>query len=439
MMRISVFGLGYVGTVSSGCLASGGHRVIGVDVSADKIVMLNRGASPIVEAEIGGLIAEAAKDGRLTATDDVTRAIAETDVSLIAVGTPSAPDGSLDYRAIDAVAAGIAKAIGAKSGPHTVIMRSTVPPGTAANRMIPALEAGSGRTLGDGLNYYSNPEFLREGTAVRDFHKPPFTLIGAPAGDDAPVLRELYAPIAAPLHVVPYEVAEGVKYLSNTYHAIKTAFANEAGGVLAAYGVDAPVAFKLFCEDRELNISSAYLRPGFAFGGSCLPKDVRGFLSLAAQKGIPTPFMSSVLPSNASIIERASREIIARGRQPVALFGLAFKPGTDDLRESPFVILAERLLGKGYPLKIYDRSVNVANLLGSNRAYIAQEIPHLEELMVDTPEAALADAKLAVVGHITAQDRPAMLAALNGHAVYDLAGIEALRTHSGIDYRGFCW
>jgi GDP-mannose 6-dehydrogenase len=438
-MRISVFGLGYVGTVSMGCLAGGGNRVVGVDVSAEKVALLNRGASPIVEAEIGDLIAEAAKDGRLTATADVAQAIAETDISLIAVGTPSAPDGSLDYRAIDAVTGQIAAAIKAKSGPHTVVMRSTVPPGTAMNRVIPALEAGSGRKLGDGLGYYSNPEFLREGTAVRDFHKPPFTLIGAPEGDDAVVLRELYSAISSPVHVVPYQVAEGVKYLSNAYHAIKIAFANEAGGVLAAYGVDAPVAFKLFCEDRDLNISSAYLRPGFAFGGSCLPKDVRGFLSLASQKGIPTPFLSSVLPSNESVIDRAQREILKRGRQPVALFGLAFKPGTDDLRESPFVLLAERLLGKGYPIKIYDRSVNVANLMGSNRAYIKQEIPHLEELMVANPAAALKGTTLAIIGHVSKEDRPALLDALDGHAVYDLSGIDALRNHPGIDYRGFCW
>ena len=438
-MRISVFGLGYVGTVSMGCLAGGGNRVVGVDVSAEKVALLNRGASPIVEAEIGELIAEAAKDGRLTATADVAQAIAETDISLIAVGTPSSPDGSLDYRAIDAVTGQIAAAIKAKTGPHTVVMRSTVPPGTAVNRVIPALEYGSGRLLGDGLNYYSNPEFLREGTAVRDFHKPPFTLIGAPDGDDAAILRELYGSIPSPVHVVPYQVAEGVKYLSNAYHAIKIAFANEAGGVLAAYGVDAPVAFKLFCEDRDLNISSAYLRPGFAFGGSCLPKDVRGFLSLAAQKGLKTPFMSSVLPSNEAVIDRAHKEILAKGRQPVALFGLAFKPGTDDLRESPFVLLAERLLGKGYPIKIYDRSVNVANLMGSNRAYIKQEIPHLEELMVANPAAALKGTTLAIVGHVSKEDRPALLDALDGHTVYDLSGIEELRNHPGIDYRGFCW
>ena len=438
-MRISVFGLGYVGTVSMGCLAAGGNRVVGVDVSADKVAMLNKGTSPIVEAEIGELIAQASKEERLTATADVGQAIAETDISLIAVGTPSAPDGSLDYRAIDAVTGQIAAAVKAKSGAHTVVMRSTVPPGTAMNRVIPALEAGSGRKLGDGIAYYSNPEFLREGTAVRDFNKPPFTLIGAPEGDDAAPLRELYGAIPSPVHVVPYQVAEGVKYLSNAYHAIKIAFANEAGGVLSAYGVDAPEAFKLFCEDRDLNISSAYLRPGFAFGGSCLPKDVRGFLSLAQQKGIQTPFMSSVLPSNESVIDRAHREILKRGRQPVALFGLAFKPGTDDLRESPFVLLAEKLLGKGFPLKIYDRSVNVANLMGSNRAYIKQEIPHLEELMVANPAAALKGTSLAIIGHLSKDDRPAVIDALNGHAVYDLAGIAELRNHPGIDYRGFCW
>ena len=438
-MRISVFGLGYVGAVSSGCLAGAGHRVIGVDLSPDKIAMLNRGASPIVEAEIGELIASAAADGRLTATDDVAAAIAATDISLIAVGTPSAADGSVDFRAIDGVTAGIAAAIAAKSGPHTVVMRSTVPPGTAEERVIPALQASSGRTLGQGLFYYSNPEFLREGTAVRDFNAPPFTLIGAPGGDEAPMLRAVYETVPAPVHVVPYRVAESVKYLCNAYHAVKIAFANEAGGVLAGYGVDAQAAFRLFCEDRVLNISPAYLRPGFAFGGSCLPKDVRSFLSLAGKRSISTPFMSALLPANEAVIDRAFDAIMRRGRQPVSLFGLAFKPGTDDLRESPFVILAERLIGKGFPVRIFDRSVNVANLLGSNRAYVEQEIPHLEQLMVASPEAALQGTRLAVVGHIGREDRPALLAALDGHTVLDLAGIDALKSHAAIDYQGFCW
>jgi GDP-mannose 6-dehydrogenase len=438
-MRVSVFGLGYVGAVSSGCLAAAGHRVVGVDVTAAKIDMLNRGAAPIVEAEIGELIARAAADGSLRATDDVARAVAETELSLIAVGTPSATDGSVDFRAIDAVAGSIGAALRDKGGEHTVVMRSTVPPGTAEERLIPALVAASGRTIGSGLRYYSNPEFLREGTAVRDFAAPPFTLVGAAAGDDAAPLRALYEGVQAPFHVSAYRVAESVKYLCNAYHALKIAFANEAGGVLAAYGVDAREAFRLFCEDRVLNISPAYLRPGFAFGGSCLPKDVRGFLSLASRQAVATPLLGSVLAGNDSVIARAFEAVVRHGRQKVALFGLAFKPGTDDLRESPFVILAERLLGRGFPLAIFDRSVKIAHLLGANRAYIEREIPHLEELMVAEPGDALAASKLVVVGHVSGTDRAALLAGLDGHTVIDLAGIAELRARPGIEYHGFCW
>ncbi len=438
-MRISVFGIGYVGAVSSACLADLGHHVIGVDISAAKVDMLNRGASPIVEAEIGRLIADAVAQKRLRATEDIEEAIATTDLSLICVGTPSAANGSASMRAVDTVIAGIGAAAARKSSPHTVIMRSTVPPGTAEERIIPTLEAASRRRIGNGMSYYSNPEFLREGSAVRDFRNPPLTLIGAPAGDDAPILRELYSQLSAPLHVVPYRVAESVKYLSNAYHALKLAFANEAGAVLAAYGVDAPDAFRLFCEDRVLNVSSAYLRPGFAFGGSCLPKDIRGFLALADGKSVTTPLLSQVLPSNLTIVERAYEMIARHGRQRVSLFGLAFKQGTDDLRESPLVLLAERLIGKGYDLRIFDRAVNIATLLGSNRSYIDQEIPHIEGLMVGSPAEALSDSRLAVIGHIGPDDRPELLARLQGHTVIDLFGMPELRTHSNITYQGICW
>jgi len=438
-MRISVFGTGYVGAVSSGCLASLGHSVIGVDLSPEKVAMLNRGQSPIVEAEIGALIADAVAAGRLRATTDVAAAVAQSDLSLISVGTPSAADGSVSLAAVDGVVAAIGAAIAGKPGPHAVAMRSTVPPGTAEDRVVPLLEASSGRRLGDGLHYYSNPEFLREGTAVRDFHAPAYTLIGAPEGDDAAILRDLYAPIAAPVQVVPYRIAESVKYLSNAYHAVKLAFANEAGAILAEYGVDAPAAFRLFCEDRVLNVSAAYLRPGFAFGGSCLPKEVRSFLALAERRAVAAPLLGHVLPGNEAIIERAFRVIAAHGRQTVALFGLAFNPGTDDLRESPFVLLAERLLGRGYDVRIFDRSVKLAALLGSNRAYIEREIPHLERLMVADPGAALAGARLVVVGHIGAEDRAALLAGLDGHRVIDLADIPGLRAHPNIAYQGLCW
>jgi GDP-mannose 6-dehydrogenase len=438
-MKISIFGIGYVGAVSSACLAELGHEVIGVDVSADKVAMLNRGQSPIVEAEIDGLIASGAANGRLRATVDVDEAILATDVSFISVGTPSAPNGSVSMRAVDQVTAQIGAALKKKSTSHAVVMRSTVPPGTAEERVLPVLERESGRSRGPDLRYYSNPEFLRESTSVRDFHKPPFTLIGAADGDDAAVVREIYRTVEAPVHITPYRVAESVKYLSNVYHAVKLAFANEAGQVLAAYGVDAREAFRLFREDRILNVSPAYLTPGYAFGGSCLPKDIRSFLALAAGRDVATPFLGNVMPSNQAIVDGVFNRIAEHGRQRVALFGLAFKQGTDDLRESPFVALAEKLIGKGYDLAIFDRSVEIARLVGSNRAYIDREIPHLERLMVASPAEALANAKVAVIGHIGKDDRAALISALDRHQVIDLAGIPEIKAAAGDAYHGLCW
>ena len=437
-MRISVFGIGYVGVVSCACLAELGHEVVGVDVASEKIAMLAAGRSPIVEEAIDTLIAGAVQKGKLTATDNVADAVNRTDVSFISVGTPSAPDGSVALGAVDTVVTAIGRVIRDKKGPHTVVMRSTVPPGTAENRVIPLLERAAGRTLGDRLHYYSNPEFLREGSSVRDFRSPPFTLIGAPEGDNAEILREIYGPIDAQVHVAPYRVAESVKHISNVFHAVKLAFANEAGAILASYGVDSREAFRLLCEDRVLNISPAYLRPGFAFGGSCLPKDVRSFLALADARGLAAPFLKQLLPANQAIIDRAYEAIAHHGRLPVSLFGLAFKQGTDDLRESPFVLLAERLLGRGHDLRIYDRCVQVARLMGANRSYIDKEIPHLERLMVISPEAALSASRVVVVGHVAPEDRPAFLGGLSGHIVIDLAGMPELRTLPGITYEGLC-
>ena len=413
--------------------------MIGVDKAADKLAMLSAGRSPIVEAEIDRIIADAVVAGSLTAMPDAGEAVARTDVSFISVGTPTAADGSVSMHAVEQVAGEIGRALRDKRTPHCVVMRSTVPPGTAEERVIPILEEACGRRHGDGFLYYSNPEFLREGSSVRDFRAPPFTLIGAAPGDDAAALREVYAGIAAPLHVAPYRVAESVKYLCNVYHAVKLAFANEAGSVLAAHGVDAREAFRLFCEDRVLNISTAYLRPGFAFGGSCLPKDVRGFLALADSAHVPTPLLGHVMQSNTAIVEHAFAAVARHGRQPVSLFGLAFKSGTDDLRELPFVTLAERLLGRGFDLRIFDRSVQVARLTGSNRAYIDHEIPHLERLMVGSPQEALAGSRIAIVGHIEPQDRPALIGGLTDQIVLDLAGIPELRASPGISYQGLHW
>jgi len=438
-MRISVLGIGYVGAISCGCLAASGHEVVGVDIAPDKVAMLARGQSPIVEDEIDGLIAEGVGSGRLRATISVADAIANTEVSFISVGTPSGRDGSVSMRAVDDVVVSIGQELRGKPGVHTVVMRSTVPPGTAEDRVIPMLEQASGKRHGDGFRYLSNPEFLREGSSVRDFHAPPYTLIGAAPGDDGAVLREIYAGVGGETHVAPYRVAESVKYLANAYHAVKLAFANEGGAILASLGVDARAAFRLFCEDRVLNISPAYLTPGFAFGGSCLPKDIRSLLALADRANVPAPFLQQVLPSNQAIIEQTFEAIAIHGRQTVALFGLAFKQGTDDLRESPFVILAERLLGRGYGLRIFDRSVQVARLTGSNRAYIDREIPHLERLLMPDAAAAVEGAGIVVLGHVGHEDRPALLASLRGHRVLDLVGIAEIRDHAGIAYQGLCW
>lgn len=438
-MKISVFGIGYVGAVSCGCLAGAGHEIVGVDVAPDKVAMLAGGRSPIVEDEIDALIAGGVAEGRLRATLDVGAAVRETDVSFISVGTPSGPDGGVSLRAVDDVVAAIGAALRGKAGGHAIVMRSTVPPGTAEDRVIPALEQHSGKRHGEGFRYYSNPEFLREGSSVRDFHAPPYTLIGAAPGDDGAVLREIYRGVSGEVHVAPYRVAESVKMLANAYHAVKLAFANEGGAILAALGVDARAAYKLFCEDRVLNISPAYLTPGFAFGGSCLPKDMRSLLALADQAHVPAPFLKHVLPSNHALIDRTFEAIARHGRQRVALFGLAFKQGTDDLRESPFVVLAEKLIGKGFEVSIFDRFVQVARLTGSNRAYIEREIPHLERLLAPEPADAVAGAGLVVMGHLGRADRPALLAALDGHRVLDLAGIPELRAHEGITYQGLCW
>ena len=438
-MRISVFGIGYVGAVSCGCLASAGHEIVGVDVSPEKVAMLTRGQSPIVEDEIDVLIADAVAQGRLRATMDVAGSVRDTEVSFISVGTPSGPDGSVSLHAVDEVIATIGAALRDKPGTHVVVMRSTVPPGTAEDRVIPALEHHSGKKHGEGFRYYSNPEFLREGSSVKDFHAPPYTLIGAAPGDDAEAVREIYKGVSGDVHVAPFRVSESVKMLANAYHAVKLAFANEGGAILAALGVDARAAYRLFCEDRVLNISPAYLTPGFAFGGSCLPKDMRSLLALADQAHVPAPFLKNVLPSNQAVIDRTYEVIARHGRQRVALFGLAFKQGTDDLRESPFVVLAEKLIGKGYEVSIFDRSVQVARLTGSNRSYIEREIPHLERLLAAEPADALADAKLVVVGHCAKPDRPALLAALRDHHVLDLAGMAELRDHAGISYQGLCW
>lgn len=438
-MKISVFGLGYVGAVSCACLPELGHEVIGVDINPQKVRMINEGQSPVVEVSINELIEAAVKAGKLSATEDVKAAVTNTELSLISVATPSNPDYTPNLTAVDAVVRSIGEAIRDKPGHHTVVLRSTVQPGTTESRILPILENAAGRKVGDRLSLVFNPEFLREGTSVKDFHNPPQTVIGSLDETGYVVMEKMYASLPAIMVRTSCRVAESVKYLCNVFHAFKIVFANEAGSVLKACGLDGREVMKIFCQDTQLNISPYYLRPGFAFGGSCLPKEVKGFLTLAKEMNVSIPSLSTLLDSNKSHIDSAF-DIIARdGRKKVALFGLAFKPGTDDMRDSPLVVLAERLLGKGFDISIYDNFVKISRLLGKNKEFIEHEIPHLDRLLSETPEAALENAEIIVIGHADASARQSIIAHAKGRRIVDLSGYADIQAAPASEYEGICW
>jgi GDP-mannose 6-dehydrogenase len=394
-MKVSVFGLGYVGAVAAGCLARDGHTVVGCDSNAAKVELLNAGRAPVVEAGLDDLLAEAVAARRLWATTEAAEAVAASDLSLVSVGTPSRPNGGLDLSAVERVAIDLGAALRDKGQDHAVVLRSTVLPGTTLGLLAPTLEAAAGRPV----PVCFNPEFLREGSSVRDFDHPPFTLIGADAPDLAAGVAELYATVQAEVIVTTVAAAEMVKYVSNAWHAVKVAFANEIGVLAKAFRVDGHEVMGLFCRDDKLNISPRYLLPGFAFGGSCLPKDLRALLCRARELDLETPLLAAVLPSNQAQVARAAERVLASGRRRVSLLGLSFKAGTDDLRESPLVALAETLLGKGCELRIYDRNVALARLVGANRAYVDQHLPHLGALLSDDLEAVLAHGEVVIIGH----------------------------------------
>ena len=438
-MKVSVFGLGYVGAVSCACLPELGHEVVGVDINPLKVELIASGQSPVVEEGIEELISAAVKAGKLTATNDVAAAVQGTEISLISVATPSLPNYMPDLTALDAVVGQIGAEIARKEGHHTLVIRSTVAPGTTRARIAPLLERAAGRKIGDRLSLVFNPEFLREGSSVADFHNPPQTIVGSLDEAGVEVMKRLYTGVPGSFVAADVGVAESVKYLCNVFHALKIVFANEAGAVLKEAGLDSRDVLALFCEDKQLNISKAYLRPGFAFGGSCLPKEVKGFLTIAREQGVEIPVLGSLLTSNDAHIGRAYDLIAAQGRKPVALFGLAFKPGTDDLRDSPLVVLAEKLLGKGFELAIYDKFVKIARLLGKNKEYIDREIPHLDKLLHETPDAVLARAEIVVVGHADAETRQRIIALARGARVVDLNGYADLRDAGFAQYEGICW
>src|SRR2546425_5281407 len=383
-MRVSVFGLGYVGSVSAASFAADGHEVIGVDVNADKVAPVNAGRSPIVEPGLDDLLRRAVSEGRLRATTSTADAIADSDVSLLCVGTPSRKNGSLDLTYLERVSEQIGAALKSKANYHVVVVRSTVLPGTTHEKVIPALERESGKKYGDGFGVSVNPEFLREGTALKDFRKPPLTLVGPTHAAEATGTIALYQAIDAPLVSTSIRVAEMMKYTSNAWHALKVCFANEIGNLCKRVGVDSHEVMDIFCRDEKLNLSAYYLKPGFAFGGSCLPKDVRALQYRAKEMDLELPGISQILTSNRLQIQHAFDEVMETGRKKIGLLGFSFKAGSDDLRESPIVILAEQLLGKGRSLCIYDKNVSLAKLVGANREYIEKQIPHLSSLLLNT-------------------------------------------------------
>ena len=437
-MKISVFGLGYVGTVSAGCLAASGHTVWGVDVNVDKVASINSGAAPIVEPDIADFIAKAQSQGLLNATASSEEGILNTDVSFVCVGTPSHANGSLDLSHLKRVCEDIGAALQSKKTSHTIVFRSTTLPGTTEEVAIPILEKHSGRTVGKGLSVCYNPEFLREGTSVKDYYHPPKIVIGERNAGEGDVIEEIYAGIKAPTIRTSIKVAEMVKYSDNAFHALKVAYANEIGSMCKSLGIDSHAVMDIFCQDTKLNLSKVYLKPGFAFGGSCLPKDLRALSYQAKRTDVEVPILNAILQSNASHIKGVIQRIVVLGKKRVGFLGMTFKPDTDDMRESPLVEVIETLLGKGFHVQIYDRNVATSRLIGANKKFIEEHIPHLSSLLVERAEDVVDTAQVVVVGYASAEFVPALKSMRADQLIIDLARIEG-RESFAASYDGICW
>jgi len=437
-MKICVLGLGYVGAVSAALLAKEGHEVIGVDPERTKVDLINEGRSPIIEKDLGEIISEQVKAGRLRASTVVEDAVRHTDIVFVCVGTPSQPNGGIDLRYVKRVCEQIGNTLATHPGAPIIVMRSTMLPGTMRDVVIPLLEKHSGKKAGEEFGLCINPEFLREGTAVHDYFHPPKTVIGEVNKASGDLLASLYAKLPAPLIRTNIETAEMVKYADNCWHAVKVGFANEIGSLAKALDVDAHKVMEIFCQDQKLNLSPYYLKPGFAFGGSCLPKDLRALLYKAKTLDVQLPILASVLPSNQLTIERGVQAVIDKGNRKVGILGFSFKAGTDDLRESPMVELCERLIGKGYDLRVYDRNVSLASIHGANRDYILNKIPHISRLMVDSIDEILAHAQTIVIGNGAPEfaDVPRRIG--DGQTVIDFVRVSESRTIAGV-YEGICW
>jgi len=437
-MKISIFGLGYVGAVSAGCLASDGHDVTGVDPSQTKVDLINQALSPIIEKDIGAMIAKSIAENRLRATTNAAEAVRDSEISIVCVGTPSQANGNLDLTYVRRVCQDIGEALKNKREFHVVVARSTMLPGSMRDVVIPTLEEASRKRAGIDFGVCINPEFLREGTAVWDYYNPPKTVIGESDRKTGDIVASLYERMTAPLVRTDVETAEMVKYADNTWHALKVVFANEMGSIAKALGMDGHKVMEIFCKDTKLNLSPYYLKPGFAFGGSCLPKDVRALSYKARSLDLDLPTLGSILPSNNLQIERGLKIIKDKGHRRIGVLGFSFKAGTDDLRESPLVEVIERLLGKGYELRIFDRNVELARLTGANRDFILNHIPHISRLMVGTIEDVLQFGETILIGNGAPEFKDIIGRLREDQVLVDFVRTSNSRSTPG-KYDGICW
>lgn len=437
---LSVFGLGYVGSVTAACLAHKGNRVLGVDIDPAKVETIESGRSPVLEKGINELVESSRRAGRLVGTTDATRAVCESELSIVCVGTPSENNGRIDLSHLKRVCEEIGKAIARKQKYHNVVFRSTVIPGTTESILIPVLEKASNKRFGTDFGVCYNPEFMREGSAVSDFFEPAVTILGASDPLHIKLMRKLYEWVPGKVFETTISTAEAAKYVSNAYHALKVSFANEVGTFCKKVGVDTESVFQIFTADTRLNASAAYLLPGFAFGGSCLPKDVRAFTYRAKEIDLRLPLMESILSSNREHIERAVEAILRQGKRKVGVLGLSFKSGTDDLRESPLIQLVKRLLGEGCEVQIWDQNVSLGKLVGSNRRYIEEVIPHIGSLLVQDLKCVVASCEVIVVGTREADSKTLVPYLRDDHTVIDLINLDRSRRPSGkVRYEGICW
>jgi GDP-mannose 6-dehydrogenase len=437
-MNVTVFGLGYVGSVSAACLASLGHRVIGVDVNADKVLCINSGQSPIVEPGLDALIREGVSADRLRATTCAREAVGNSDLSLICVGTPSNGNGSLNLQFMENACREVGACLAGIGHYHTVVVRSTVLPGTAETSLIPLLERESNRTAGADFGYCMNPEFLREGNAVQDFFDPSQIVIGGFDERSARHVSQLYETLTAPQVVTSMKTAEMVKYVSNAFHALKVAFANEIGNICKAVQADGREVMEIVCRDRRLNVSPAYLKPGFGFGGSCLPKDMRALVHAARWRDLDCPLLESVLESNQQHIQRGIEMVERTGRNRIGVLGLSFKAGTDDVRESPIVPLVETLVGRGYEVRVFDCDVKLENLVGKNRNFVERALPHIASIMRNCMEEVITESEVVVLGNGNERYREAAQLIREGQILIDLSGVAKNHQTRGT-YEGICW